>query len=170
MKKKVIIIVFFALIPICRAQEGAVTFGYILGGVSKGGFIVGYNLTNDVAIEAHLGGLPHVLTYGLISKIRVKDGDNDHFMLVGITRIIGHNPKKETFRATGMNLGYRFELHADGGDLSYPFEFGICPFLKISNTTSNQQKEGSDSDPQKEKPDTMPFTIFLGAGIQGSTE
>ena len=179
MKKAIISLIFFWLIPTCQAQEGAVTVSFIWGVMSRGGLMVGYNITDDVAIEAHLGGAPHTYTYGVTTKIRLKDRNTDHFALVGLTRVWSGYPKRESVRATGINLGYRFEFNTDRGDVSYPLEFGICPLLTKKVIPSDQEEEESDTDPPKadpntnspkNEPDGIPLTGFLGVGVQWSSK
>jgi len=140
--------------------------------------MVGYNITDDFSVEAHLGGGPHFLTYGLTAKIRLKDRNTDHFALVGITKIYSGS-NKVSVRATGINLGYRFEFNTDRGDISYPIEFGICPILTEKFIPSDQEQEESDTDPLKDDPDSdppqnepdyVPFAVFIGGGVQWSSK
>ena len=195
MKKIIFLLLLFGFSPTCHAQEGSFTFGYVWGFMSRGGFMVGYNVTDDVGIEAHLGGVPHFLTYGLTAKIWLKDGDNDHFTLIGLTRIGAYNKSQPRGSwATGVNIGYRYELKAGTNKVSYPFEIGICPLLdrppiilkrqqqskpdsdlqktefdlnsKKSGPELDPQNEESDSNPQNEGQRWPPVTFLGGLGIQ----
>ena len=157
--------------------------------------MAGYNVTDDIGIEAHFGGAPHILTYGLAAKIRLKDGENDHFALIGLTRVGAFDKSQPRGSwATGINVGYRYELKAGTKKVSYPVEFGICPLLSRpavilirqqqakpdsdlqnagddlnlheSGPELNQQDAESDSNPQKEESKWPPVTFWGGFGIQ----
>ena len=144
------------------AQEGAFTIAFMWEIVSRGGLIVGYNVTDDVAIDLHLGAVPHVVTHGVTARIRIEDGiDNDEHVLVGLTRMSSSRPGREQPWVTGLNLGYRYELGADGDAGTYPLEIGICPILHRPTSGTNEVAA------TEYKP---PFTMFLGAGAQWSSE
>jgi len=160
MKKIIIALALLATGASSQAQEGAITLSFVWGIISRGGFMLGYNVTDDVGIEAHLGGVPHVLTYGLTAKLRFEDGDDDQFALLGITRVGGTHPARNTSWATGINLGYRYEFNADGCQTTYPFELGICPLVWRPNDNTNETSTSS----------WPPVTAFFGGGVQWASK
>ena len=160
MKRIVTALLVLWLTATCHAQEGAITLSFVWGIISRGGFMVGYNVTDDVGIEAHLGGAPHVLTYGLTAKLRFEDAEDDQFALVGLTRVGGTHPARDMSWATGINLGYRYEFNADGSQTTYPVELGICPLISRRNTSTNETFKSS----------WPPVTAFFGGGVQWASK
>ena len=112
------------------AQEGAVTLGYMVEFMSRTGFIVGYEFTDEVGVELHLGSTPlNRFTYGASMKYRFDSDDEMHYALAGVTRIKG-DPRLGHKLTTGLNFGYGYEF-ASSSDQHWrlPVEAGFGPVL-----------------------------------------
>jgi hypothetical protein len=148
-------------VPTSYSQQGAVTIGFMWEIMSRGGFTLGYNLTDDVGIEFHLGGAPHVMTYGATAKIRIADSKDDQYALVGLTRMMFDSPHgRETPWYNGLNLGYRYEFGGGGRQTAYPVEIGFCPILWETPRGTNAITTTN----------SLPCSAFIGGGIQWSTK
>ena len=143
-----------------QAQDGAFTVAFMWEILSRGGLVVGYNFTDDIGLECHVGAVPHMLTYGFTTRVRVDDDDNDQHLLIGFTRLSGTRGEEQRAWLNGLNLGYRYELGADGDQVTYPIEAGVCPILWQSPRGTNDVANT----------EMLPFTVFVGAGVQWSSK
>jgi len=113
------------LLPTFTFGEGLYV-GFQIGAISRGGFIVGYQVDPRDSIELHLGGGPGFMTYGASLKSRDPDGG---YRLLGYTKVTYFH-KTEVTRSHGFNIGFG-QLDPDqkevfpleiGGGLGYDFE------------------------------------------------
>jgi len=156
MKKMIVVMCLTCIGQSIQAQEGTFTVGFLLEMTSKGGFIFGYNLTDDLGVELHFGTVPGTITYGVTAKVRIREVGNDQYALLGLTRFTGTLPHTEVPWHTGLNIGYRYEFRSKKYQRVYPVEIGVCPTLW---TTSRDPDKDSDFN-------YVPFSIFIGAGVQ----
>lgn len=100
--------------------------GFMIEGISRGGFIAGYRLNNKNSIEVHFGGFPHVYTYGVSWKL-FDNSNQENFVLLGYTSTNWplSEPKDRHFH--GLNFGYGHNFGENSNHWTYPVEIGGGP-------------------------------------------
>ena len=112
MKKIFFLLIILSFKP-SFAHEGFFTFGYSWGVMSRGGFYLGYNFNKNKAVEFHVGGVPHVLTYGLSLKLKPLNKNDQFYLICGLSTIkhfgyIAHNEDGSTQYTIGSCTGFNF--------------------------------------------------------------
>lgn len=121
-----------AMLPLSATAAEGPYVGLVIGGISRGGFIVGYPMTPDSAVELHLGGFSHVMTWGVSIKQMI--GSDDNYLLLGFSRQQFMARDSDQGITDGFNIGFGHEFALDdGGRWSFPVEIGGGPAYDYDN-------------------------------------
>ncbi len=142
MKKSFLVVALLLFsVQLGFCQKGAVTIGFNWEGFSRGGFTIGYFVSNNLAMEAHFGGAPHFGTWGLSAKYKPSSEYSSLYLIFGAANVISFGHIREDssgkkfynyFSGYGINVGFGKEINFKNPRWKMPIELGVFRSFYLS--------------------------------------
>jgi len=164
------LLLFYVQVGFC--QKGAVAIGFNWELLSRGGYTIGYFVSNNLSIEAHLGGVPHVATWGLSAKYKPSSEHPSLNLIFGVANVtfFGHvrddSLGKKFYNNVsiyGLNLGFGKEINFRNPRWKMPVELGIFRGFYLSAKRIEMETRKSKT-VKLPKQDMLSWSGFAGFG------